>query len=59
MDYTTMTDDELDQARDAVAVEQGRRQRLASAPALIAQVAARYEADGGDRADLNSALDPA
>lgn len=58
MDYTKLTDDELGQARLDVAIEQERRQRLAQAPAQIAAIAARYIEDGGDRADLDVALEP-
>lgn len=56
MDYTALTDDELNQARLDVAVELERRQRLAQAPAQVAALAARYVEDGGTLADLEAAL---
>ena len=52
MDLTTLTDAQLDDHRTAVLAEQERRQRLASIPAQVADLTARYVADGGNPADL-------
>lgn len=57
MDLTTLTDEDLDALRIDVANEQERRQRLASAPEQVAQIAARFTEDGGDTADLVAAID--
>ncbi len=50
-----MTDDDLDALRVAVAVEQERRQALATIPAQVAQLAARFVDGGGDPADIIAA----
>ncbi|WP_336647510.1 hypothetical protein [Microbacterium sp. MMO-10] len=55
MDLTDMTDDDLDALRVAVAVEQERRQALATIPAQVAQLAARFVDGGGDPADIIAA----
>ena len=57
IDLSTYADDALDTLRLGVLAEQERRQRIASTPALIADTARRYIADGGDKADLVAALD--
>lgn len=56
MDLTTLTDEQLAEHLNAVLAEQERRQRLAAMPAQIAEMAARYVADGGDRGDLIEAV---
>jgi hypothetical protein len=56
MDYTTLTDEELDEHRIMVLSEQERRARLAAAPEQARVLAAAYEADGGDPADLVAAI---
>lgn len=48
MDYTTLTDDELEQARLEVANEIERRKRLASLPETIKDFTLQYHNDGGD-----------
>lgn len=57
MDLTTYTDADLDQLRLDVLNERERRDRLASAPQAVAQIASRYIEDGGDKAELVAALD--
>lgn len=47
MDYTTLTDEELDAARVAILTEQERRRTLAYAPEMIAEITARYQANAG------------
>lgn len=56
MDIKTLTDDELEQHRVDVLTEQERRQRLATAPTQISQIAAAFIADGGELATLTNAL---
>lgn len=56
MDLRTLTDEELDQHRRDVLAEQERRQRIADTPSRIADLAAAYEADGGDRGTLVEAI---
>lgn len=51
-DYTALTDEQLADERQAIANETERRQRLAAIPVEVARLAAQYEADGGDAADL-------
>ena len=55
-DLTTLTDEALAQLRADVGAEQERRDRLAQAPAQVAEIGARYIEDGGDPADLTAAL---
>lgn len=57
IDITTLSDEDLDTLRTNVMAEQERRARLASTPAIVADTARRYIADGGDKADLIAALD--
>ena len=56
MDLKTLTDEQLEQYRVDVLTEQERRQRLASAPAQVAQIATAYVADGGDLTTLTQAM---
>ena len=56
MDLRTLTDDELEQHRVDVLTEQERRQRLATAPQQVTQIAQSYIADGGDLAALTQAV---
>ncbi|QOC24394.1 hypothetical protein IC744_14005 [Microbacterium hominis] len=55
-DLTALTDAQLDAHLNAVINEQERRRRLANAPAQVAQIAAAFIADGGDRAALTAAI---
>lgn len=52
MELTTLTDEELDLHRQAVAIEQERRQALATIPDQIRDLTAKYIDGGGDIADL-------
>ena len=56
MDLRTLTDEELDQHRRDVLAEQERRQRIADTPSRVADLAAAYAADGGDRDTLVEAI---
>ena len=52
MDYKTLTDEQLDEARQAVLVEQERRANLAQIPATIQELAAKYKEGGGSQEEL-------
>ena len=56
MDYKSLTDDQLDEARTAILIEQERRANLAQIPAAIQELAAKYTDGGGDREDLIKAV---
>ena len=57
MDYKNLTDEQLDEARTAILVEQERRANLAQIPATIQELAAKYTNGGGDREELLKAVD--
>lgn len=56
MDYRSLTDEQLDEARTAILIEQERRANLAQIPATIQELAAKYAEGGGDRRKLEDAL---
>ena len=56
MDYKTLTDEQLDEARQAVLVEQERRANLAQIPVTIQELATKYAEGGGDREELIKAV---
>lgn len=56
MDYKTLTDEQLEEARRAILVEQERRANLAQIPESIADLAAKYTEGGGNREELVKAL---
>ena len=56
MDYKTLTDEQLDEARTAILIEQERRANLAQIPATIQELAAKYKEGGGDQNDLLKAV---
>lgn len=58
MDYKTLTDEQLDEARQAILIEQERRANLAQIPESIADLAAKFAEGGGSREELLKALDP-
>ena len=45
MDYKSLTDEQLDEARQAILIEQERRANLAQIPATLQELSAKY-ADG-------------
>ena len=49
-----LTDEELDQLRQDVLIEQERRQAVATIPAQIADLEAKFLAGGGDPAELRN-----
>ena len=56
MDYKTLTDNQLDEARTAILIEQERRANLAQIPATISELAAKYKEGGGDQKELLKAV---
>ena len=56
MDYKTLTDEQLDDARTAILIEQERRTNLAQIPATIQELATKYAEGGGDREELLKAV---
>ena len=56
MDYKTLTDEDLDEARTAILAEQERRANLAQIPATIQRLAAKYKEGGGDQNELLKAV---
>ena len=56
MDYKSLTDNQLDEARTAILVEQERRANLEQIPATIQELAAKYAEGGGDREELLKAV---
>ena len=58
MDLTTLTDEQLDDHRRAVLIEQERRANLAAIPEQIAMLAQTYRDGGGDEQALTEALTP-
>ena len=56
MDYKNLTDEQLDEARQEILIEQERRANLAQIPATISELAAKYAEGGGDRQELEQAI---
>lgn len=56
MDFRDFTDDQLDEARDAVLDEQERRANLARIPIMVQELADKYAEGGGDREELIKAV---
>ena len=56
MDYKKLTDEQLDEARQAILIEQERRANLAQIPATIQELATKYTDGGGDREALLKAV---
>ena len=56
MDYKNLTDEQLDEARQAILIEQERRANLEQIPSTIQELAAKYTDGGGDREELLKAV---
>ena len=56
MDYKSLTDEQLDEARTAILIEQERRANLSQIPATIQELATKYAEGGGDREELIKAV---
>ena len=57
MDYKTLTDEQLDEARQEILIEQERRANLAQIPETIQELATKYTDGGGNREDLLKAVE--
>ena len=56
MDFKTLTDEQLDEARTAILIEQERRANLEQIPATIQELADKYAEGGGSREELLKAV---
>ena len=56
MDYKNLTDEQLEEARTAILIEQERRANLAQIPETIQELATKYTEGGGDREELLRAV---
>ena len=56
MDYKSLTDEQLDEARTAILIEQERRANLEQIPATIQELAAKYKEGGGNQEELLKAV---
>lgn len=52
MDFKTLTDEQLDEARQSILIEQERRANLAQIPITIQELATKFTDGGGDREEL-------
>ena len=56
MDYKKLTDEQLEEARRAILIEQERRSNLEQIPATIQELSVKYTEGGGDREELLKAV---
>ena len=56
MDYKTLTDEQLDEARQAILIELERRANLKQIPATIQELSSKYREGGGNQDDLIKAV---
>ena len=56
VDFTKYDDEQLEEARTAILIEQERRANLSQIPATIQELAAKYTEGGGDREELIKAV---
>ena len=56
MDYKNLTDEQLDEARQAILIEQERRANIEQIPATIQELADKYAEGGGSREELLKAV---
>ena len=56
MDYKTLTDEQLEEARIAILIEQERRANIEQIPATIQDLATKYTEGGGSREELLRAV---
>ena len=56
MDYKTLTDEQLEEARTAILIEQERRANLEQIPVTIQELAAKYKEGGGNQEELLKAV---
>ena len=56
MDYKKLTNEQLEEARRAILIEQERRANLEQIPATIQELAAKYREGGGNQEELIKAV---
>ena len=56
MDYKTLTDEQLDEARQAILIEQERRSNLEQIPVTIQELSVKYKEGGGSQEELIKAV---
>ena len=56
MDYKNLTDEQLEEARRSILIEQERRANLEQIPATIQELAAKYKEGGGSQEELLRAV---
>ena len=56
MDYKKLTDEQLEEARRAILIEQERRSNLEQIPATIQELSVKYKEGGGNQDDLLKAV---
>ena len=56
MDYKTLTDEQLEEARTAILIERERRANLEQIPATIQELATKYKEGGGNQEELIKAV---
>ena len=52
MDYKTLTDEQLEEARREILIEQERRSNIDQIPTKIQELVNKYTEGGGDREEL-------
>ena len=57
MDYKDFTDEQLEEARTSILIEQERRANLEQIPAAIQELAAKYKEGGGNQEELLKAVE--
>ena len=56
MDYKKLTNEQLEEARRAILIEQERRANLEQIPVTIQELAAKYKEGGGNQEELIKAV---
>ena len=56
MDYKSFTDEQLEEARRAILIEQERRANLEQIPVTIQELSVKYKEGGGSQEELIKAV---
>ena len=56
MNYKDFTDEQLEEARTSILIEQERRANLAQIPATIQELSVKYKEGGGNQEELIKAV---
>ena len=57
MDYKNLTDEQLEEARRSILIEQERRANLEQIPATIQELSVKYKEGGGSQEELIKAVE--